>query len=728
MALKGLFGTRRAVETAAAEERAPPTTNESSISAADKLALVEELERAGTGWFWSIDAANRFTYVSDGIVERLGGERERVLGKDLPAVFGPLEGAGEGRSLNLRLSARKDFQNFAIQARVGEAELVMRITGSPVVDAEGNYLGYRGSAIDITAEHLADEETARLAKFDSLTGLANRYTMAGKIEATLTAFRSAKRACALMMMDLDKFKAVNDTLGHAAGDDLLKEVGERLQRVVGDGAAVGRLGGDEFQVLIPDQDDRGALGELAAKIIAILSQPYQLDDGRAVIGASVGIAIAPYDGIVADELVRAADLSLYAAKNGGRGQYRFYSRDLEDDTHLRKSLEADLRGALKNDEMRIDYQPVIDCKSGKVCALEAIMRWEHPERGNVPYAEFAGVAEETRLIIDLSAEVMKQACADAKDWPPRLKLAIDIPTLHFESDSFVPSVASALEETGLPAGRLELGLKEDIFLGDPVRTDRVLSDLFKLGVRLSLDDFGSGFSSLSYLRRAPFDKLKISSSLFQSSLRSESRDFELIRAIVALSEALGMATLASNVSSMELLESMRERGVQLVQGPIFAPAMPYDDVVEYLSDGEWRIEPDGPMAHRSERLTVYRKIHVIHEDYVYEVMLRNLSRTGALIEGLADVPVGTQFVVDLGGGQLAVAAVVRTADNTQGLNFETPLISDGAGGLCTRHRVSPYALAAAGASLSALPGGQFQGIAGNGLAAGTIPKFAYANG
>jgi diguanylate cyclase (GGDEF)-like protein len=700
----------------------------SALSDGERLAMLDELEKSGLGWFWASDTDGKLTYISAAIAERLDVPLGELLGQPLIAIFTAAEREGRAKSLPLMLGAHKSFTGMSVRSTRKPDGPVLRLAGQPVFSGGGRFAGFRGTGADISDEFFREEETARLARYDSLTGLSNRHRMAHLVETTLTAFRAAKRNCAVMMLDLDRFKHVNDTLGHAAGDELLKQVAQRLTRAIDRECEIGRLGGDEFQVLLPDVDDRGVLGELAAKIIAMLRQPYSLDEGRCVIGASVGIAIAPHDGVTCEEIVRAADLALYAAKNGGRGQYRFFSGELENETIFRRRLEQHLGDALREEQLFLRYEPIVDAASLTVQALEAHVCWHHADRGIIDEEEFAQIVEGSSLIGDVGAWAIREACHRAVMWPDSVRIAVNVPVQLFLAESFVEQVSEALTETGLPPGLLELEISEAVFFGDASVVDRTLANLFKLGVRMTLDEFGSGYSSLAYLRRAPFDSIKIDQKLVAEAERHDSRELGLVRAIVALAGALQMDTIANGIESATLLASLTDCGVGYLQGTIFSEPVDQDLLEQEMLGGTWKIEPGSNRTRRARRRTVFRKIQVIHDDYAYEVTLRNLSRTGALIQGLANVPKGTQFVVDLGGGQLAVATVTRSSGDTQGLEFEQSLVDDGSGGLCTRNRVSPYALASAGAPLAALAPGSYQGMVGGLIDHNGAPKFGYAPG
>lgn len=692
------------------------------MSDSERLAMLDDLEQSGLGWFWASDANGNLTYLSAAIAARLDLPLDDLIGQPLNAIFTTADRDGRGKSLSLMLGAHKAFSAMTVRAARRPDGMVLRLSGLPMTSAEGAFLGFRGTGSDITEEYTREEETARLVRYDSLTGLSNRHRMAHQIEATLTAFKAARRNCAVMMIDLDRFKHVNDTLGHAAGDELLKQVAARLTRAIDRDCEIGRLGGDEFQVLLPDVDDRGVLGELAMKIITMLRQPYSLEEGRCVIGASVGIAIAPHDGLTCDEIVRAADLALYASKNGGRAQYRFFSGELENETIFRRRLEQDLGAAIRREELFLRYEPIVEAAAGSVSSLEAHVCWNHPDRGIIDEEEFAQIIEGSALVGDVGRWGIAAACAQARDWPDTVRLAVNVPVPLFLADDFVPFVAEALEAGGLIPTRLELEISEAVFFGDTMTVDRTLAALFKLGVRLTLDEFGSGYSSLAYLRRAPFDAIKIDQKLIAEAERHDGREMGLVRAIVALAGALQMDTMAGGIESASLLATLTECGVRYLEGPIFSEPADADVVAAEMAGGAWKIDPSATRTRRARRRTVFRKIQVIYDDYAYEVTLRNLSKSGALIQGLADVPRGTQFVVDLGGGQLAVATVTRSNGDVQGLEFEQSLIDDGSGGLCTRNRVSPYALAAAGTALAPLAPGKFVGVDQG----GAVPKFGYA--
>ena len=681
----------------------------------DRSQVLSEIEASGASWFWTTDETGKVAYLSVSAVDELCASPSDVIGKQLSEIFVPeiVDGdAQDNRPLAFQIRARNKITEMSVRVSLADQDGKSKqgstwwsISGRPYFDSEGGFRGYRGSAKDITADFERQRDASRMSQYDSLTGLANRHRMSKRIEATLNAFKTAQRSFALLMLDLDRFKQVNDTLGHQAGDELLKQVAQRLEGLIGERGEIGRLGGDEFQIILPDQDDRGTLGDLAGRVVQMLSQPYSIDGKRAIIGTSVGVAIAPYDGTEVDDLVRAADLALYAAKGSGRGQYCFYTTDLKDHAAEVREIEEELRDALVNGGLEMNYQPLVRPQDDTVRGFEALMRWNHPDRGPISPAVFIPIAEESNLINQLGEWALRQACEDAAQWPGDLRVAVNVSAKQFATDNLPDIVQSALKRHNLDPNRLELEITESVFVGDTEAVDSMFKRLKKVGVRLALDDFGTGYSSLGYLKRAPFDKIKIDQSFVRGSTEEQNTNAAIVSAIVTLANALEMETTAEGVEAMDELELVRDRGAHLVQGYIYSKPLAQEAVLEKIGSGDFVLKPEGPPRYRSERMTVYRRVGLIHEDHYYEVMLRNLSRTGARVEGIAGATKGTRFVMDLGGGQLVVAVARRAEEISLGLEFESKLIDDGNGGLVTRQRVSPYSLAAAGMPLQALPDG-----------------------
>ncbi len=677
-----------------------------------------QIEASGVGLFWATDENDNLAYLSSRALISLDRQETDLLGQPVKSIFTDAESEDDQintRSLKFLMVSKAKIENQIVQIELNEnpdgkrrAPRYWRISGKPYSDADGNFRGYRGNCEDITLEFRRNQDVNRQSQFDELTGLANRRRLNGRLETILSSYQAAGRSCALMMLDLDRFKQVNDTMGHPAGDELLKQVADRLNSLIKDKGEVGRLGGDEFQIILPDIDDRGDLGNLAGRIIQMLSQPYSINGRRAIIGTSIGIAIAPYDGLETTDLNRAVDLALYAAKGSGRGTFRYYTTELREEAARGADIQDNLSDALEAGEFKLNYQPLVNPDNGEVKCFEALMRWERPGMDNISPEIFINIAEQSDLIVKLGDWALHQACRDATKWPSSIGIAVNVSAKQFMTADFCKSVSSALAQSGLDPARLELELTESVFVGEVESVDETFAKLKKMGVRLALDDFGTGYSSLGYLKRAPFNKIKIDQSFVRGCTESGDTNPAIISAIIAIARALDMETVAEGVEAMDELALVTERGADLVQGYIYSRPLAQDVLLERFDQGVLNFRPDGPPRYRSDRLTAYRKIGLIHEDHYYHVMLRNISKSGARIDGLAEVPVGTDIVLDLGGGQLAYASVVHSGESSQGVAFETPLINDGNNGLVTRHRVSPYSLAEAGMPLAALGEGAYQ--------------------
>lgn len=683
-----------------------PSSEPGSMKAADALALLQNFEESGLGWFWSTDASGNLTYITESVAEALGGSSAELVGTPMVSLFlKPDDNESGSRTLPFILTKKVKFNGLEVQAANAEEECWLSISGRPYHDPSGNFLGFRGSGSEVTAQRRQSLDTTRMAKYDSLTGLANRASMTKILETTLAAYQAQNRTCTVMFVDLDRFEQVNDTLGHPAGDELLKQVAERLQKVVGKAGEVGRIGGDEFQIILRDCDDRGVLGDLATKIIGSLSQPYLVGANRCIIGASIGIAISPFDGQSREELVKGADLALYEAKGNGRGRFRFYSKDLQQSAEERRVLGEDLKHAIIKEELALAYQPIVNAKTNIVEGFEALMRWNHSERGIISPALFVPIAEDTNLIWELGEWAINRACRDAASWPGHMRIAVNVAASQFANERFPKLIDDALKQSGLAPERLELEITEDVFMAETNEMDAMFHAIKSRDVRLVLDDFGTGHSSLSHLQTAPFDRIKIDQNFLRGATEPGSRNGALIAAIVALADALGMETTAEGVEALDEFDLISKLNVSHVQGYVYSDAVSNAELLDNLDQGQWTIEPSGPTHHRNERLSMYRKVRMIHENHVYSIVIRNLSVSGALVDGLYNVPVGTKFVIDFGDGQLAVATVCRSHRNQQGIEFETRLVSDGNGGLCTSRRVSPYLIAEAGLDVPNLPPG-----------------------
>jgi diguanylate cyclase (GGDEF)-like protein len=443
------------------------------------------------------------------------------------------------------------------------------VTRQPMADG-----GWLATHEDITERRRAEAEIIHLARHDALTGLANRAEFNAKLEEASKRLKRNGGAVTVMMIDLDRFKAVNDTLGHPAGDQLLIEVGQRLQSTIRETDVLARLGGDEFAIIQeggPNQHE--AAIALALRIIDAISQPFDLNGNRANLGTSIGIVLAPEHESDPEGLLKRADLALYDAKANGRNDYRFFRNELLEVADTQRTAEIELRDAIERQEFELHYQPVVDAKTRTLCGVEALVRWRHPTKGLIGPDKFVPLAESTGLIVPLGEWILRRACADAASWPAHVKLAINISAIQFKKDDLFEVILSTLVETGLTPGRLELEITETSLLENQEAHLTTIRQLKNLGISMALDDFGTGYSSVNYLANFPFDKIKIDKSFTQGVLSR--RDCKaVVASTLALAQGLGTVTTAEGVETEEQLEYMRAAGVDLVQGYLFGRPVP----------------------------------------------------------------------------------------------------------------------------------------------------------
>ena len=426
----------------------------------------------------------------------------------------------------------------------------------------------------------AEQHIRYVARHDALTKLPNRALFREKLEGALAHARPGEHL-ALLYLDLDGFKTVNDTLGHPVGDALLQAVARRLESRTRNVDSVARLGGDEFAVVRAPIDSPTEAADFAERIIALLDEPFAVHGHQIVIGTSVGIAFSPQDGTDPDQLLKNADLALYRAKQDGRGVYRMFQQDMDAQMQARRVLEIDLRKALGSSQLELFYQPLIDLRAQAVVGFEALLRWRHPSRGLVPPDQFIPLAEEIGAIVPIGEWALLTACITAAGWPDGLKVAVNLSPVQFKSSNLVAAVSAALSSSGLSPSRLELEITETVMLQDTAATLATLHELHALGVSIAMDDFGTGYSSLGYLHRFPFDRIKIDQSFVRELGRQRDCD-AIVRAVTALSRALGMETTAEGVETMEQLRILAEAGCSVVQGYLFSRPVPEAAIAELL--------------------------------------------------------------------------------------------------------------------------------------------------
>lgn len=546
--------------------------------------FLREFEESGRGWYWETDGEAALCYVSKRLAAELQSSPAMLLGRALAEIVNSNEELVPQQALSKFFSTKLPFSDIPVRPNI-EKEMWWSVSGRPVFDEHGAFLGFRGIGSDLTEKRRQEAEITRLAHFDSLTQLPNRSYMRQMLVQALENLAHRQAGCGLFLIDLDRFKAVNDTLGHPMGDALLREVANRLTKALGASAQIGRIGGDEFEALFPGVDHPSMLGELADRLIVEVSKPYEVEGQKISIGASIGIAIAPKGEVCADELIRKADLALYEAKATGRGTFRFFEERMLQNARRRRSIENELRNGLAQQRFRLAYQPIIHTNTEELVGFEALLRWEHPEFGSMTPIEFVPIAEDRGLIGSIGEWVLHTACAEAANWPAHLRLAVNVSPVQFSHSSLLDVTASALTSGRITADRLELEVTERVFLGEHAMTEEILKNLKSLGVRLVLDDFGTGYSSLGYLREGSFDKIKIDQSFLRTQAKGGSRNAALVKAIVTMAEDLGIETTAEGVETAEELAFVRRLGCSQIQGFMYGRPMTAEQAMEYIDSG-----------------------------------------------------------------------------------------------------------------------------------------------
>jgi diguanylate cyclase (GGDEF)-like protein/PAS domain S-box-containing protein len=531
--------------------------------------LLQEYEQRGVGWLWQVDPDNRVTYISSRMSALLGTPAGQLLGHSLPALLG---GHAE---LGRVLLEKKPFNALEMELKTPRGTRWISIAGDPIVDTAGRFEGFRGVGSDITEIRQTQERLTHLANVDVLSGLPNRGRVRQLLGEALRAATTGNVPCAIMFLDLDGFKPVNDTFGHPKGDAVLRAVAKRLVDEVGAEGHVGRMGGDEFAIVVSDAQSRRKVESLADRIIAAIKEPYLIDQTEIRIGVSIGSAFGPIDGATVDDLILKADLALYQAKDAGRGCARYFSSELQSEQEDRVRLESDLRSAIASKQFHLVYQPLINARTQKLVGFEALIRWNHPTRGFVPPNVFIPVAEETGLMPVIGEWVIDEACRAAASWPEPISVALNISPKQIVMAALPNIVSECLSRYRLAGNRIELEVTEGVFLGDNGSTLDVLKRLRALGVGIALDDFGTGYSSIGYLNKAVFHKLKIDGS-FVREAGSRPENVAIIQSIVQLAKSFRMSVTAEGVETAEDFERMRDLGCDTIQGYLFGKPLAYE--------------------------------------------------------------------------------------------------------------------------------------------------------
>ncbi len=639
--------------------------------------LVSAYERSNSGWFWGTDTEGHLTYISPQLGKRLGSESENLIGSAFDSLFAKPKAAKFSddqveRTVGFTLNAGLEFHDLIVRAATDE-DRWWSLSGTPVLDSHGRCHGFLGSGTDLTAQRQSEAQATKLALYDGLTGLPNRVQIRTTLEDLLKQDGGRRPNCGLFLLDLDRFKNVNDTLGHPVGDELLKIVAQRLSRIVGSNGQVGRLGGDEFKVIVPDVIGRPQLAELADAIITRLSLPYVIGDCTIQIGATVGIAVAPTDGIDPDELTRNADLALYAGKAAGKGVHRFYQPEMHADADFKRALENELREVLTEKQLSLVYQPVVDAKNENITGFEALIRWNHPVRGMISPAIFIPIAEEVGLIGRIGDWVIRQACAQAVHWPEHLRIAVNLSPLQFTSATLPATLMNALAETGLAPERLELEITEGVFLQEDAATEQTFSALTKLGVRLVLDDFGTGYASLGYLKRVPFSKIKIDQSFVRGAEDKNSHNYAIMGAIVGLAKSLNMETVAEGAETLNEIALIRSLGCTQIQGYIFGQPMSAEEALARATAVESAPHEPGELVEREPRISLLRFATIRTDGHIHSVRIKNISTRGALIEASGDAAIGQSFELEIAEGWKVAGDVRWRQGNRFGVQFDSAI-------------------------------------------------------
>ncbi|MCQ4294775.1 EAL domain-containing protein [Pseudomonas stutzeri] len=549
--------------------------------AASRSALAESEERfrdvaeAASDWIWETDEQARLTFLSNRFRQITGHEPKQWLGRPLLDLL-----ITDSAALQSWLEAPQTAPLRSSYRAADGCERYCRLAAR-AIQHDGVLNGYRGTASDITEETKAQARVQYLSQHDALTGLPNRTRLRDYLDHNLASMRSGS-TLTLLYIDLDRFKPVNDTLGHAAGDEVLIGVASRLRQHTRDGDLVARLGGDEFVVALHRMSEDEDIDRLCNRIIEALSTPFLYEDQQISIGASIGVALAPNDASQANELLRCADIALYQAKDAGRGTWRAYGREMDLRLHERLRREEELRTAIAEQQLEVHYQPRYLSKGMQIVGAEALLRWHHPERGLLLPEHFIALAEETGLIIPLGRWVLHQACRQAARWPGDTAVSVNLSPLQLHDDRLLEEIAQALRENGLPGERLELEITESALLRETQSTLDLLRSIKTLGVHLAVDDFGTGYSSLTNLRHYPFDVIKIDNS-FVAGIEQSTEDHSIVRALIELGRGLRMRVTAEGVETEQQLRLLTDDGCTEVQGFHMSYPLPADELQRLLA-------------------------------------------------------------------------------------------------------------------------------------------------
>jgi diguanylate cyclase (GGDEF)-like protein/PAS domain S-box-containing protein len=548
------------------------------------------LTELSSDWYWEQDQKFRYTIVSGGVLQKDGSDVSEILGRanwELPGINLSRKEWAAHRTL---LEARQAFYDFTFkQLRPDGVWRHVSLSGRPIFDEQGGFNGYRGIGKDVTVAKVAEERIQYLAYHDALTTLPNRTLFSQFLNRGISQAYRYDKKLAVLFIDLDRFKSINDTLGHDAGDLLLKEVAARLKRCLRGSDMLARLGGDEFVVLLEEVSDSKYLGTVAQKLLSAVVKPFEMAGQEFRVTASVGISVYPIDGRDEQTLMKNADIAMYRAKEEGKNNYQFYSSELDVNSFERLALESSLRRALERNELELHYQPKVDLRTRAITGMEALLRWQHPDLGVVAPAQIIPVAEQTGLIVPIGAWVLETACRQNKAWQeqglPALPVAVNLSARQFADQNLLHTITSILEETGLSPFCLELEITESMVMRDIENATRVLSELRKMGVRIAIDDFGVGYSSLAHLKAFPIDTVKVDRS-FIRNLPGDAEDRTITEAIITIGRKLGLTVVAHGVETQAQLDFLQEQACDEFQGFACSQPLPAQQFEEMLRRGQ----------------------------------------------------------------------------------------------------------------------------------------------
>ncbi|MFN4115906.1 MAG: putative bifunctional diguanylate cyclase/phosphodiesterase [Inhella sp.] len=546
--------------------------------------LLRDFEETTADVLWEVERSGRFVQVSERLVQLLERPAAKLNQLGLLQLLGSLQVEGSQGVERLRtvMERGEAFRDQVLRISTSQGTRWWSLTAKPLHDAEGRPAGWRGVISDVTAERKSHQHLTFLAHFDSLTGLANRVSLRNRLaQAIEQAQQPSARRSALMCMDLDNFKGINDSLGHTVGDAVLQEMAQRIRQHMRKGDLCGRLGGDEFAVVVDDVHGDEEVTQLAQRMVAAMRVPVQAMGLTVASGVSIGICFLPEHARSVDEALVAADLALHAAKDSGRGRVHVFTEQLGASQKRRMNVERELRDALLRNQIQVLYQPQVDIDSWQIVGAEALVRWEHPQLGSVSPVEFIGVAEESGLIHNIGAWVIDRACSDANHWLRGLRIAVNVSPSQVKRASLVGELRAQLQRHKLPPDRLELEITESLLMENVDGALENLHAIKQLGVRIALDDFGTGYSSLAYLRLFPFDKLKIDRA-FIRELMQESDARAIVRTMLELARVLGMETLAEGVEEPAQLEVLQRVGCSAMQGFLVARPLSAPDLADLI--------------------------------------------------------------------------------------------------------------------------------------------------